>query len=95
MEPVQRIPRYTLLWHGAVSLRGFERWLIEGPAILKCISPGSPQRIKLLEAVQIASGIAKCEPDPQTLRATVMYCLERSVDGFPVRVPWSRQCGRA
>lgn len=52
--------------------------------MIKCMSPLSGQRSKLLEAVDIASRIAKCEPDPQTVRATVMYCLERSVEGFPV-----------
>ena len=52
--------------------------------MVKCMSPRSPQRAKLLEAGEIASRIAKCEPDAQTVRATVLYCLERNVDGFPV-----------
>ncbi|WWC91355.1 uncharacterized protein L201_006298 [Kwoniella dendrophila CBS 6074] len=44
MEPVQRIPRYTLLWQ------------------------------------------TRCEPDPQTVRATVMYHLERNIDDFPAKL---------
>ncbi|KAK4685638.1 hypothetical protein P7C73_g4506, partial [Tremellales sp. Uapishka_1] len=67
MEPVQRIPRYTLLWQ----------------TMVKSMYPLSPQRAKLLESIDIASRIAKCEADAQTVRATVMYCLERNVDGFP------------
>ncbi|WRT68909.1 uncharacterized protein IL334_005891 [Kwoniella shivajii] len=52
MEPVQRIPRYTLLW----------------------------------QTTAIASRIARCEPDPQTVRATVMYQLERNIDDFPAKL---------
>ncbi|RSH95410.1 hypothetical protein EHS25_000497 [Saitozyma podzolica] len=70
MEPVQRIPRYTLLWQ----------------TMLKCMPPLSPQRAKLFEAIEIASRIAKCEPDAQTVRATVLYCLERNVEGFPAKL---------
>lgn len=54
--------------------------------MISCMPPLSDQRAKLLEAVEIASRIAKCEPDPQTIRATVMYCLERNVEGFPVSI---------
>lgn len=53
-------------------------------AMIKCMSPLSTQRAKLLEAIEIASGIARCEPDAQTVRATVMYNLERNIDDFPV-----------
>ncbi|BEI91751.1 uncharacterized protein CcaverHIS019_0405710 [Cutaneotrichosporon cavernicola] len=67
MEPVQRVPRYILLWEEMV----------------KYMSVLSPQRAKLLEAKDIASRIARCEPDERTVRATVMYSLERNVDGFP------------
>ncbi|ORY29168.1 hypothetical protein BCR39DRAFT_533070 [Naematelia encephala] len=70
MEPVQRIPRYTLLWQ----------------TMLKCLPPLSPHSAKLLACVEIASSIARCEPDAQTVRATVMYCLERNVDGFPANL---------
>ncbi|WVQ75384.1 hypothetical protein IAR50_005004 [Cryptococcus sp. DSM 104548] len=70
MEPVQRIPRYTLLWQ----------------TMIKCMSPLSTQRAKLLEAIEIASRIARCEPDPQTVRATVMYNLERNIDDFPAKL---------
>ncbi|WVN91089.1 uncharacterized protein L203_106336 [Cryptococcus depauperatus CBS 7841] len=70
MEPVQRIPRYTLLWQ----------------TMVKCMSPLSDQRAKLLDAIEIASRIAKCEPDAQTVRATVMYNLERNIDDFPAKI---------
>ena len=52
--------------------------------MVKCLPTLSDQRPQLMESVEIASRIARCEPDPQTVRATVMYCLERNVDGFPV-----------
>ncbi|KAG9053818.1 hypothetical protein FS842_007030, partial [Serendipita sp. 407] len=42
-----------------------------------------PQRAKLLEAEKIAGKIAQCESDDQTKRATIMYCLERTIEGFP------------
>ncbi|GMK59311.1 hypothetical protein CspeluHIS016_0703260 [Cutaneotrichosporon spelunceum] len=67
MEPVQRVPRYILLWEEMV----------------KYMSVLSPQRARLVEAKDIASRIARCEPDERTVRATVMYSLERNVDGFP------------
>ncbi|EIW66895.1 hypothetical protein M231_05581 [Tremella mesenterica] len=67
MEPVQRIPRYTLLWQ----------------TMIRCMHPSSAQRAALVSSVTLASKIARCEPDEQTVRATVMYCLERNVDGFP------------
>ncbi|OCF31354.1 hypothetical protein I316_06959 [Kwoniella heveanensis BCC8398] len=70
MEPVQRIPRYTLLWQ----------------TMIKCMSPMSTQKAKLLECIEIASRIARCEPDAQTVRATVMYHLERNIDDFPAKL---------
>ena len=86
MEPVQRIPRYTLLWNSAMlSCRLGSLVLTRNQAMTKYMSPLSQQRVKLHQAVEIASRIAKCEPDSQTVRATVLYCLERNVDGFPVR----------
>lgn len=54
-------------------------------AMIKCYPEHSSHRTQLAEAIGIASKIAKCEPNEQTIRATVMYCLERNVDGFPVR----------
>lgn len=53
-------------------------------AMIQYMSPLSTQRAKLLEAIEIASGIARCEPDAQAVRATVMYNLERNIDDFPV-----------
>ncbi|KII94880.1 hypothetical protein PLICRDRAFT_33706 [Plicaturopsis crispa FD-325 SS-3] len=67
MDPVQRIPRYTLLFR----------------TMIKRMAPGDPQRAKLVEADEIASKIALAETDEQTKRATIMYCLSATVDGFP------------
>ncbi|TFK43736.1 hypothetical protein BDQ12DRAFT_752507 [Crucibulum laeve] len=67
MEPVQRIPRYTLLFR----------------TMLKHMAPEDPQRAKIMEADDIASKIALAEADEQTKRATIFYCLSSSIDGFP------------
>ncbi|KAF8524603.1 hypothetical protein BU17DRAFT_84640 [Hysterangium stoloniferum] len=67
MDPVQRIPRYTLLWD----------------EMIKNMALNDPQRAKLVEARQIAQKVAKCDADDHTRRAAVMYCLERTVDDFP------------
>lgn len=67
MEPVQRIPRYTLLFR----------------AMVKHMAPGDPQRKKLIQADEIASKIAQAEADEQTKQASIWYCLSASVDGFP------------
>lgn len=52
--------------------------------MVDCMSRHDSQRAKLEECIVLASKIAKCETDERTKRATVMYCLERTVDGFPV-----------
>ena len=67
MDPVQRIPRYTLLFR----------------TMMKYMALGDPQRAKLVEADEIASKIALAETDEQTKRAAIMHCLNASVDGFP------------
>ncbi|KAF8165546.1 hypothetical protein B0H34DRAFT_689520 [Crassisporium funariophilum] len=67
MEPVQRIPRYTLLFR----------------TMLKHMSPDDPQRAKIIEADEIASKIAQAETDEQTKRAAIFYCLSATIDGFP------------
>ncbi|KAG9122598.1 hypothetical protein FRC07_000961, partial [Ceratobasidium sp. 392] len=67
MEPVQRIPRYTLLFR----------------TMIKHMPPSNPQRALLMEADAIASRIALAETDDPTRRAAVMHCLERSVESFP------------
>ncbi|KAJ3842136.1 hypothetical protein F5878DRAFT_419987 [Lentinula raphanica] len=67
MEPVQRIPRYTLLFR----------------LMIKHMPPGDPQRAKLEEADEIASKIALAEADEQTKRAAIVYCLIATIDGFP------------
>jgi protein ECT2 len=51
--------------------------------MIKHMAPGDPQRVKLLEADEIASKIAQAEADEQTKRAATMYCLSATVDGFP------------
>ncbi|KAF9006585.1 hypothetical protein BDQ17DRAFT_1302996 [Cyathus striatus] len=67
MEPVQRIPRYTLLFR----------------TMLKHMGPDDPQRAKVVEADEIASKIAQAEADEQTQRATIFSCLNATIDGFP------------
>jgi protein ECT2 len=67
MDPVQRVPRYTLLFR----------------TMIKHMAAGDPQRAKLLEADEIAGKIAQAETDEQTKRAAIMYCLSATVDGFP------------
>ncbi|THH28409.1 hypothetical protein EUX98_g5772 [Antrodiella citrinella] len=67
MDPVQRIPRYTLMFR----------------TMIKFMAPHDPQRAKLLEADDIASKIAQAETDEQTKRAAIMYCLGATVEDFP------------
>ena len=67
MEPVQRIPRYTLLFR----------------AMVKHMAPGDPQCKKLLQADEIASKIAQAEANEETKQASIWYCLSASVEGFP------------
>ncbi|KAH9482553.1 Rho guanine nucleotide exchange factor gef2 [Psilocybe cubensis] len=67
MEPVQRIPRYTLMFR----------------TMLKHMSPDDPQRAKIIEADEIASKIAQAEADEQTKRAAIFYCLIATIEGFP------------
>lgn len=67
MEPVQRIPRYTLLVRQMVKL----------------MAPGDPQRLKLKEADEIASRIALAETDDHTRNAATLSCLAASIEGFP------------
>jgi hypothetical protein len=47
------------------------------------MAPGDLQRAKLVEADEIASRIAQAETDEQTKRASILYCLNASVEGFP------------
>ncbi|KAI0309685.1 hypothetical protein OF83DRAFT_1273034, partial [Amylostereum chailletii] len=67
MDPVQRIPRYTLMFR----------------TMMKRMSPGDPQRAKLAEADEIASKIALAETDEDTRRASIMHCIAATVEGFP------------
>ncbi|KAL0949366.1 hypothetical protein HGRIS_009435 [Hohenbuehelia grisea] len=67
MDPVQRIPRYTLMFR----------------EMIKYMAENDPQRAKLVEAVDIASKIAQADPDEPTKRAAIMYCLSTSIEGFP------------
>ncbi|KAI0371548.1 hypothetical protein BV20DRAFT_993203 [Pilatotrama ljubarskyi] len=68
MEPVQRIPRYTLMFR----------------TMLKHMGASDPQRAPLLEADAIASRIALAETDDQTRRAATLYALAGAIDDFPV-----------
>lgn len=67
MDPVQRIPRYTLMFR----------------LMIKHMAADDPQRAKLLEADEIASKIALAEADEQTKRATIFFCLSSSIQEFP------------
>ncbi|KAF8557012.1 hypothetical protein OG21DRAFT_1596146 [Imleria badia] len=67
MDPVQRVPRYTLLFRTMIKLMG----------------PDDAQRAMLIEADEIASKIALAETDDHTRRAAVLYCLSATIDGFP------------
>lgn len=67
MDPVQRIPRYTLMFR----------------TMIKHMPLHDPQRGKLVEADEIASKVALAETDEQTKRAAIMYCISSSVDDFP------------
>ncbi|KAL5529987.1 hypothetical protein ACEPAF_6244 [Sanghuangporus sanghuang] len=67
MEPVQRIPRYTLLFQSMIKLMG----------------ANDPQRVKLMEAKEYASRIALAEADNHTRLAATMNCLATSIEGFP------------
>jgi protein ECT2 len=91
MEPVQRIPRYTLMFKGgSYHFLHFCFYpltdIAPGAVMLKYMDPSDPQRAKLIEADEAASKIAQAETDDQTRRAAVMIGLERSVDDFPVRI---------
>jgi hypothetical protein len=67
MEPVQRIPRYTMLLDGLV----------------RNLPTMDPSRGRLEEAIVLASRIASCEVDDKTKRAAVHWSLARNIDGFP------------
>ncbi|KAI0776132.1 hypothetical protein BD413DRAFT_261330 [Trametes elegans] len=68
MEPVQRIPRYTLLFR----------------MMLKHMGGADPQRAPLMEADEIASRIAQAEADDNTKRAATLYSLAGTIEDFPV-----------
>ncbi|KAJ7498756.1 RhoGEF domain-containing protein [Mycena latifolia] len=67
INPVQRIPQYTLMFR----------------TMIKHMAPSDPQRAKLVEADELASKIALAEPDEETKRAAVFYCLSATIEGFP------------
>ncbi|KAJ7929939.1 RhoGEF domain-containing protein [Mycena leptocephala] len=67
INPVQRIPQYTLMFR----------------TMIKQMAPNDPQRAKLVEADELASKIALAEPDEETKRAAIFYCLSATIDGFP------------
>ncbi|KZP00238.1 hypothetical protein CALVIDRAFT_533882 [Calocera viscosa TUFC12733] len=67
MDPVQRIPRYTMMFR----------------TMLEKMDSSDHQRSKLSEACDHANRVALCEADDPTKRAAIMYRLERSIEGFP------------
>ncbi|KAG8908171.1 hypothetical protein FRB99_008714 [Tulasnella sp. 403] len=54
--------------------------------MIKHMAPTDPQRAKLIEADELASKIALAETDEKTKHGAVMYCLERSIEGFPANL---------
>lgn len=48
----------------------------------------NPQRPKLVQVEEIASKIARCEIDAQMRHAHILHLLERTIDGFPVNIPF-------
>lgn len=70
MEPVQRIPRYTLLFR----------------TMLKYMAPDDPQREKIIEADEIASKIAQAEADDATKQALIMFCLTSTIENCPANL---------
>lgn len=70
MDPVQRIPRYTLLFR----------------EMAKRLDPADPVRAKLVEADELAAIIAKAAPDEQTTRAAIMYCFNATIEDFPANI---------
>ena len=67
MDPVQRIPRYTMMFRN----------------MIKRMASGDLQRAKLIEADDIASRIALAELDDETKRGQVMYTLNSTIEDFP------------
>jgi len=67
MDPVQRVPRYTLMFRN----------------MIKRMAPDDPQREKLIEADEIASRIALAELDDGTKLGLIMYTLPRTIEDFP------------
>lgn len=67
MDPVQRIPRYTLMFR----------------TMIKHMAPSDLQCKKLTQADEIASKIAQAEANEHTKQAAIWYCLSATVDAFP------------
>jgi protein ECT2 len=67
MEPIQRIPRYTLLFR----------------TMVKHMESDDPQRPKIIEADEIAGQIAMAEADEPTKRAAIFGSLISSIENFP------------
>ena len=70
MEPVQRIPRYTLLFR----------------EMMKHMAPSDPQYTRLEEAVEYASRIAQAKPDDETHRASLMFAFTQTIEDFPANI---------
>jgi hypothetical protein len=72
-----------MMWQSEQFVCYHDMCSCEAPDIIKAMDDSNPQRAKLMEAEKIAGKIALCESDDQTKRATTMYCLERTIEGFP------------
>ncbi len=89
MEPVQRIPRYTMMLDGILRLlpspldtdAGADAG--GGAAAAEDILAS---RARLEEAVQLASQIASCEADEATKRLAILWSFARHVDDCPAEL---------
>ncbi|KAL9933471.1 hypothetical protein V8E36_007647 [Tilletia maclaganii] len=69
MEPVQRIPRYKLLF---------------AELIAQMLRPTDEDQLLLLrKALTTIDEIAMCEADEETKKAAILWSFSRNVDGFP------------
>ena len=67
MDPVQRVPLYTLMFQN----------------MIKQMAPDDPQREKLIEADKIARSIALAELDDNTKQESVMYAINSAIEDCP------------
>lgn len=87
MDPVQRIPRYTMMFRSTWRCTFLHVPALIGAAVMiKHMQPSDPQRAKLQEAEALASKIALCEADDTTKRMAVLLSLPRTIEGCPADI---------